>query len=410
MVPHFGRRPFERCALSRRFRGSTPVANVITTALVLLAPTTHALDDGLAPTPPMGWNSWGHFRCDINEQIVRETAGAMATNGMRDAGYQYVIVDDCWQFARDADGNILHDPERFPSGMQALADHIHGLGLKFGLYSCAGYKTCQGRPGSRGHQFQDARQYARWGIDYLKYDWCDDGGQNARAAYTTMRDALHATGRPIVFHICEWGKNEPWRWGRAIGHMWRTAPDVLDAWEVPSPQEGLGIVQILDRQAGLEKAAGPGQWNDPDMLMAGNANLTIEQYRAQFSLWCILAAPLIAGCDVRQLDAQTLALLTNREAIAIDQDPLGKQGRRVRDDGDAEVWARELHDGARAVALLNRAEIPAGIAIRWEEIGLPGNRAARIRDLWRHTDLGEFRGHFSADVPPRAAAFLRITP
>lgn len=377
-------------------------------ALFLIVPHARALDDGLARTPPMGWNSWGHFRCDINEQIVRETADAMATNGMREAGYEFVIVDDCWQIARDADGNILPDPEKFPSGMSALADHVHARGLKFGLYSCAGYTTCQGRPGSRGHQFHDARQYARWGVDYLKYDWCDDGGQNPRAAYTTMRDALRATGRPVLFHICEWGKSEPWRWGRVVGHLWRTAPDVLDAWEVPSPEQGLGIVQILDRQVGLEKAAGPGQWNDPDMLMAGNAALTIGQYRAQFSLWCILAAPLIAGCDVRRIDADTLALLTNREAIAVDQDPLGKQGRKVRDDGDSEIWARELHGGARAVALFNRGASDAPIAFRWEEIGLPAGVPAKIRDLWRHEDLGDFTGKFEASVPPRAALMLRV--
>ncbi len=377
-------------------------------ALLAAAHPCLAVDDGLARTPPMGWNSWGHFRCDIDERIILETASAMATNGMRAAGYTYVIVDDCWQIGRDAEGNILPDPSRFPSGIKALADHAHSLGMKFGIYSCAGYKTCQGRPGSRGHQFQDARQYARWGIDYLKYDWCDDGGQNPRAAYTTMRDALRATGRPIVFHICEWGKNEPWRWGRAVGHLWRTAPDVLDAWEVPSPEQGLGIAQILDRQVGLEKAAGPGQWNDPDMLMAGNANLPLEQYRAQFSLWCILAAPLIAGCDVRRLDAETLALLTHPEAIAIDQDPLGKQGRKVRDDGDSEVWARELHDGARAVALLNRAQTPATIAVRWEAIGLAPDATARVRDVWRREDIGEFPGGFEAPVPPRATTLLRV--
>lgn len=368
-----------------------------------------ALDDGLARTPPMGWNSWGHFRCDIDERIVMETTDAMATNGMRDAGYSYVILDDCWQIARDADGNIVADPQRFPSGIKALADHVHSRGLKFGLYSCAGHKTCQGRPGSRGHEFQDARRYAQWQIDYLKYDWCFDGGQNARAAYTTMRDALKATGRPIVFHICEWGKNEPWRWGRTVGHLWRTAPDILDAWESSSPQEGLGIAQVLDRQAGLEKAAGPGQWNDPDMLMAGNGALGIEQYRAQFSLWCILAAPLIAGCDIRKIDADTLALLTNREAIEIDQDTLGKQGHRARDDGDFEIWSRPLHDGSVAVALLNRSESASTLSFAWAEVGLPPKPAA-VRDVWRQKDLGQFQEHFSSPVPPRAAILVRVRP
>lgn len=381
----------------------------IAAALALMVTPSHGLDDGVALTPPMGWNSWGHFRCEIDEAIVRQTIDAMATNGMLAAGYAFVIVDDCWQLARDAAGNILPDPQRFASGMKDLADYAHGRGFKFGLYSCAGYKTCQGRPGSRGHQFQDARQYAQWGIDYLKYDWCDDGGQNARAAYTTMRDALKATGRPIVFHICEWGKNQPWRWGRAIGHLWRTTPDVLDAWETDTPEKGLGIIQILDLQVGLEKAAGPGQWNDPDMLMAGNGSLGIEQYRAQFSLWCILAAPLIAGCDVRKIDGDTLALLTNPEAIAIDQDPLGRQGRKTRDDGETEIWARGLHDGSVAAVLLNRGQSEAPMSFNWAEVGLSSELVA-IRDVWRHQDLGEFRERFSTQVPPRAAIMLRLVP
>ena len=284
----------------------------------------------LARTPPMGWNSWNKFGCDVSERLVKEMADAMVSSGLRDAGYQYIVIDDCWQVSRDADGAIVPDPERFPSGMKALADYVHAKGLKFGLYSDAGARTCQGRPGSNGYEVEDARQYAAWGVDYLKYDWCHTEGVDPKIAYPTMRDALRATGRPIVFSMCEWGRSQPWTWARGVAHLWRTTGDIEDCWSC-----GGSFVRILDRQVGLEKYAGPGGWNDPDMLEVGNGGMTTSEYRAHFSFWSLLAAPLMAGNDLRTMSAETRDILANRDVIAIDQDPLGAQGRRIRDDGAA---------------------------------------------------------------------------
>ena len=236
--------------------------------------TGRALNNGLALTPPMGWNSWNKFGCKIDETIVKQIADAMVASGMRDAGYQYVVIDDCWQLDRDANGNIIPDAKAFPSGIQALADTIHSKGLKFGIYSDAGTKTCQGRPGSWGYEFQDARQYAEWGVDYLKYDWCNNGKQNSEAAYSRMREALALCGRPIVFSICEWGSTKPWTWARDIGNLWRTTGDISDIWQARDKRRELGVVDILDLQVGLESAAGPGHWNDPDMLEVGNGGMT----------------------------------------------------------------------------------------------------------------------------------------
>jgi alpha-galactosidase len=378
--------------------------------LLLGARAIRALDNGLALTPPMGWNSWNKFGCKVNEQLIRETAEAMVTSGMRDAGYQYVVIDDCWQVGRDAEGNIQVDAKAFPSGMKALADYVHSQGLKFGLYSDAGTKTCQGRPGSWGYEFQDARQYAAWGVDYLKYDWCSNGGQNSAAAYSRMRDALAICGRPIVYSICEWGSTKPWTWAPPIGNLWRTTGDIQDCWECKKEWGGLGVVQILDLQVGLECAAGPGHWNDPDMLEVGNGGLTLTENRAHFSLWCLLAAPLMAGNDLRTMAPEIRDILTNAEVIAVDQDPLGRQGRKVRDDGESEVWSRELADGGRAVILLNRGPAEVKITVDWTEIGYPAGLAAGVRDLWQREDLGRFSRGFSASVPSHGVVMIRVTP
>ena len=366
--------------------------------------------DALAPTPPMGWNSWNKFACDVSEQLIRETADALVASGMRDAGYQYVVIDDCWQVARDSVGNIVVDPDRFPSGMRALADYVHGKGLKFGVYSDAGTKTCQGRPGSRGYEYQDARTYAVWGVDYLKYDWCSHGTQNAEASYRLMRDALDLSGRLITFSICEWGTNKPWLWATGVGHLWRTTGDIQDCWDCRRDWGGYGWVHILDLQVGLESHAGPGHWNDPDMLEVGNGGMTTEEYRAHFSMWAMLAAPLMAGNDVRGMTPEIRDILTNREVIAVDQDPLGRQGRKVRDDGDVEVWAKELADGSRAVALLNRDTTAAAVTVSWPEIGYTTGLEAVVRDLWAHRDVGRMRGRYTATVPGHAAVMVRITP
>jgi alpha-galactosidase len=369
--------------------------------------------NGLALTPPMGWNSWNKFGCDIDDQKVRAQADAMVASGMRDAGYAYVVIDDCWQVARDpATGNILADAKRFPAGIQAVADYVHSKGLKFGIYSDAGDKTCQGRPGSRGHEFQDALQYAAWGVDYLKYDWCNAESLEPRAAYETMGDALRATGRPIVFSICEWGTHRPWEWAGFIGgNLWRTTGDIYDAWVgVAHTENWFGVLDILDRQAGLEVHSGPGHWNDPDMLEVGNGRMTADQYRAHFSLWAMLAAPLIAGNDLSTMSEETRSILVNREVIAIDQDKLGHQGHRAWREGDAEIWVRPLEGGARAVILLNRSIGKRPIRLDWSLMDLPADTTATLRDLWAAKDLPAARGSITVDVGPTSAVMLRVTP
>jgi len=369
-----------------------------------------ALDNGLAKTPPMGWNSWNKFGCNVSEKLIKEMAGAMVASGMRDAGYVYLVIDDCWQVDRDKEGNILPDPQRFPSGMKALADYVHAKGLKFGLYSDAGTLTCQKRPGSRGYEFQDARQYAAWGVDYLKYDWCSTSTQDARASYSIMRDALLKAGRPIVFSICEWGTAKPWLWAKDVGNLWRTTGDIQDCWDCKRDWGGMGVVHILDLQDGLESYAGPGHWNDPDMLEVGNGGMTATEYRAHFSLWCLLSAPLMAGNDLRSMPPEIKEILTNREVTAVDQDPLGLQGRRVKREGDREVWVKQLADGGRAVVLFNRGPKAAEVSASWIDLGYPSHLSARVRDLWGAKDLGQLNEKFSAEVPSHGVVMVTIKP
>jgi alpha-galactosidase len=369
-----------------------------------------AKESPLAATPPMGWNSWNKFGCNVSEDLIRQMADAMVKSGMTDAGYQYVVIDDCWQVLRDQNANIVPDPQRFPSGIRALADYVHARGLKFGIYSDAGSKTCAGRPGGLGHEHQDALQYAAWGVDYLKYDWCNTTTQDAQASYAVIRNALNTAGRPIVLSICEWGTAKPWLWGKAVGgNLWRTTGDINDKWETKNKQS-LGMLDILDLQDGLESFAGPGHWNDPDMLEVGNGGMTTPEYRAHFSLWSILAAPLIAGNDLRNMSPDIQAILTNKEVIAVNQDPLGIEGRRVRKEGDLEVWARPLQDGSRAVVLLNRAANEKEITVSWENLGYPGHLSAGVRDLWKRNDLGQFKGKYSAAVAPHSVVMVRVAP
>jgi alpha-galactosidase len=372
--------------------------------------------NGLALMPPMGWNSWNKFGCNVSEDLIKSMADAMVSSGMKDAGYQYIIIDDCWQVSRDKDGNIVADPQKFPSGIKALADYIHSKGLKFGMYSDAGTQTCQGRPGGRGHEFQDALTYASWGVDYLKYDWCHAGMQDAEASYLTMSQALRASGRPIVFSLCEWGTHKPWLWGAQIGgNLWRTTDDIQDRWAgMKKWPDGSccsnGVVSIIDQQVGLYSYAGPGHWNDPDMLEVGNGGMTNTEYRSHFSFWCLLAAPLITGNDLRSMAPETKEILTNREAIAVDQDPLGLEGRRVWKDGDLEVWSKELKDGSRAVILFNRGESETEISVAWNQIGYPDHLSAEVRDLWAHKDLGRFTGTFKASVPNHGVVMVTVKP
>jgi alpha-galactosidase len=376
--------------------------------LLLPAASLPALDNGLAKTPPMGWNSWNKFACNVREESVRKAADAMVKSGMKDAGYQYIVIDDCWAVSRDADGNIVADPQKFPSGIKALADYVHGLGLKFGIYSDAGSKTCAGRPGSRGYEFQDARTYANWGVDYLKYDWCSTGKENQEAAYTTMRDALLQAGRPIVFSLCEWGNSKPWTWAANVGNLWRTTTDIVDMWEGRRRGNGAGVITIVDMNVDLADFAGPGHWNDPDMLEVGNGGMTTTEYRAHFSLWSILTAPLIAGNDLDNMKPETAEILMNKEAIAVDQDPLGKQGKRVRHENDQDIFVKPLLDGRTAVVMVNRGKEEQTITLRWADAGLAADKGVAVRDLWQHRDLGNFTGSFAAPVPSHGAVMITL--
>ncbi len=379
--------------------------------VVGLAPAV-ALENGVARTPPMGWNSWNKFACaGINEKVVRETADQMASNGMKEAGYQYVVIDDCWQVGRDKIGNIVADPDKFPAGMKATADYVHGKGLKFGIYTDAGTMTCAKRPGSIGHEYQDAQQYANWGVDYLKEDWCNTlPGQSSEASYTLMRDALAATGRPIVFSLCEWGSTKPWIWAGPVGNLWRSTGDILDCWSCKKDWGGEGVSQILDHMNGLEGFAGPGHWNDPDMLEVGNGGMTKVEYRTHFSMWAMFSAPLLAGNDVSHMSADTREILLNREVIAVDQDSLGMQGRRVRKTGDSEVWSKQLANGGRAVALVNRGAAAAKITAMWEDVGYPSTLAAAVRDLWAAKDEGRRTASYSAEVPSHGVILVTVLP
>ena len=376
--------------------------------------------NNLALTPPMGWNSWNHFGCNVNEDLIRETADAMVSSGMKDAGYEFINIDDCWHGKRDSLGFIHPEPERFPSGMKALADYVHSKGLKFGIYSDAGWKTCGGRPGSRGYEYQDALTYAKWGVDYLKYDWCNTEGLNAEGAYLTMRDALYAAGRPIVFSLCEWGNNKPWEWGEEIGHLWRTTGDITACFDCVVDHgtwKSWGILQILDMQKGLRVHAGPDHWNDPDMMEVGNGMLVSED-RAHFSMWCMLAAPLIAGNDLRNMTPETIDILTNKEAIAVNQDSLGIQGFKYLKLDSVEVWIKSLKGGDLVVCFLNRNKASQKIEFDWKKHPIRDDfskteflfdqNVYKIRDLWAKKEIGTTKKVLKVKVPSHDVLMLRL--
>src|SRR5467141_4220524 len=310
--------------------------------------TAVAQSTNVAATPPMGWNSWNKFACDVSDKLIREMTDAIVSSGMKDAGYQFVNIDDCWQVSRAADGSIVVDPDRFPSGMKPLADYVHSKGLKFGVYTDAGRMTCQKRPGSYQHEAQDIKTYASWGVDYVKIDWCYSDGLEPDVQYPKFRDAIAQSGRPIVFSICNWGVKAPWTWGPHTGNLWRTTGDISDKYD------SMSVIGFS--QNGLEKFAGPGHWNDPDMLEVGNGGMDRDEYRTHMALWALLAAPLLAGNDLRSMTAETKELLTNSEVIAIDQDPKGQQGHRVWEEGPLEIWVKPLADGSQAVGLFNRSD------------------------------------------------------
>src|SRR4051812_33704016 len=390
----------------------------VLTLFVLASPAQVASSPSanLALTPPMGWNSWNKFQCNVSEDMIKGMADAVVKSGMKDAGYVYVNIDDCWQVSRDQKGDIVIDAQRFPHGMKALGDYIHSLGLKFGVYSDAGTKTCAGRPGGLGHEYQDAIQYAAWGVDYLKYDWCNTTTQNAESSYANMRAALDASGRPIVLSICEWGTAKPWLWGKSVGgNLWRTTGDITDKWEGKTKWPdgsccSTGMLSIVDQQVGLQSYATPGHWNDPDMLEVGNGGMNDVEYRSHFSLWAILAAPLIAGNDLRSMRPEIHDILTNKEVIAVDQDALGRQGERVAKHGDLEIWSKQLKDGSRAALLLNRSGSEQEISVAWEDLRYPVGLTAGVRDLWLHKDLGKFTGKFSAPVPSHGVVMVNVRP
>ena len=367
---------------------------------VLFAPSTLAqASSSLAPTPPMGWNSWNKFGCNVSDKLIREMADAMVTSGMQAAGYQYVNIDDCWQVSRDTQGTIVADAERFPAGMKALADYVHGKGLKLGIYTDAGTLTCEKRPGSLNHEVQDAKTYAAWGIDYVKIDWCHSEGLDPEVQYAKFRDALAQSGRPIVFSICNWGVKTPWRWGPKTGNLWRTTGDISDSYDSMS-LIGFG-------QNGLEKFAGPGHWNDPDMLEVGNGHMNRDEYRTHMALWALLAAPLLAGNDLRDMSTETKGLLTNSEVIAVDQDSKGMQGRRVWQEGPLEIWARPLADGSQAVGLFNRSESATKLTLDFNSIGAPA--AAKLRDLLDHKDLDAAQNSYTTEVPTHGVVLLKVS-
>lgn len=359
--------------------------------------------DGLVETPPMGWNSWNTFACDIDEDLIKETADAMVESGMKEAGYEYVNIDDCWMAPeRDADGNLQPDPETFPNGIDGVAEYVHEKGLKLGIYSSAGTETCQGLPASLGHEKQDAESFAEWGVDYLKYDNCNNQGVDPQTRYKRMWDALDATDRDIVKSQCSWGSYDEWTWAADLGaHLWRTTGDITDSWS--------RVMGILDQQVGLAEHANSGHWNDPDMLEVGNAGLSIRESRSHFSLWCILAAPLLAGNDLREMDEETRDILTNEEALAINQDPAGIQGTKRMDTGDYEIWAKPLANGDTAVCLLNRGTTSETISIGVDEFDLENASAYILRDVWKMQEVAT-ANMIRASVPSHGVALYRVRP
>ena len=333
-----------------------PAVLVLAAAVITPAQTAQATGTAAITAPVMGWNSWNRFGCNINESLIRATADAIVANDLDDLGYRYVNIDDCWMAStRDGQGRLQPHPTRFPGGIKALADYVHARGLKLGIYSSAGTLTCQGYPASLDHETVDAQTFASWGIDLLKYDNCNNQGRPTVERYKKMGDALKATGRQIVYSICNWGEDSPWVFGPQVGgDYWRTTGDISDNWN--------SAMGLLDQQAGLEPFARKGAYNDPDMLEVGNGGMTTTEYISHFSLWSLLSSPLLLGNDLRSMNSTTLGIIRNKDVIDVNQDWGGSQGRRIRDDGTSEVWAKPMSDGSVAVVLFNRGSAAATIS------------------------------------------------
>jgi alpha-galactosidase len=376
----------------------------------------------LAPTPPMGWNTWNTFQTKIDEPLLKGMVDAYVSSGMRDEGYRYFVLDDGWMaMDRDSNGNLVADPKKFPNGMKAFADYVHSKGLKFGIYNCAGNKTCAGYPGTRGHEYQDARLYASWGVDFLKYDWCNTDSLNAREAYITMSSALKATGRPIVFSLCEWGGHQPWLWAKGVGEQYRTTGDItanFDKDKHMGTWSALSVMNILDKQVNIRRYNGPNHWNDPDMLEVGNG-MSYNEDKAHFSLWCMLAAPLAAGNDLRKMSDQTRSILTNKEVIAIDQDELGIAAYRIKMADSLELWVKPLKNNELAICFLNRASHPQKLNIKWSDLDISNAEAGInikfaenkyvLHDLWLKKAAGTTKGTFKQDLASHDVIMLKLT-
>ncbi|MEV6415559.1 CBM35 domain-containing protein [Kribbella sp. NPDC051718] len=367
-----------------------------------------ALENGLARTPPMGFNNWNSTKCraEFNEAMIKGIADLFVSKGLKAAGYQYVNIDDCWALPqRNAQGNLVPDPARFPNGIKSLADYVHGKGLKFGLYTSAGTKTCDkaGFPGGLGHEKQDASLFASWGVDYLKYDNCNNQNVDAQQRYKAMRDALGDTGRPITYSICEWGRTGPPRvceWGGDVGNLWRTTGDISDNWS--------SMIGKAQANRVLAQYAGPGHWNDPDMLEVGNGGMTATEYKTHLSLWAMMSAPLLIGTDLRKASDETYSILTNQDVIAVDQDRLGRQATLVSSTGGLVVYGKTLANGDRAVALSNETTAAATISTTAAALGLGGSSSYELKDLWSKATRST-SGSISASVPAHGTVIYRVS-
>ena len=379
--------------------------------------------EGLAMTPPMGWNSWNTFGTSIDEKLVKETADIMVSSGMAAAGYNYIVLDDGWMTReRDANGDLVPDPVKFPNGMKAVVDYVHSKGLKFGLYNCAGTQTCAGYPGTRGYEYQDARFYAKLEIDFLKYDWCNTKGITAPEAYTTMSNALKTAGRPIVFSLCEWGDNQPWEWGKPVGNLWRISGDIYPCFDCefkhPENWSSWGFMKIAEMRKDIRKYSGPDHWNDFDMMEVGNEMNDTED-KSHFAIWCMLSSPLVAGNDFRKMSKETLAILTNKDLIAINQDKLGIQGFKYSAEDGLEVWVKPLSDGNWAVTFLNRSEVSKKINFDWKkhlikdtDFGYEADfnkTVYKLKDLWKNKEIGNTKKSFVSELASHDVITLKLS-